>query len=113
MNLSTLLSGSCTGTAAALGDAAAAALLVHVPGWTIVDGKLQRSFGFKNYYETMAFVNALAWLSHQQDHHPELVVNYKDCIARYNTHSAGGALSDNDFICAAKASALYAQRAAP
>jgi len=108
-----ILTDSCTQNAAALGEADIAALLVSIPGWSVVDGKLERRFGFTNYYETMAFVNALAWLSHQQDHHPELVVNYKDCVARYNTHSAGGALSANDFICAAKASAIYAQRAAP
>ena len=108
-----LLTDSCIDNAAALGEAEIATLLASVPGWRVADGKLERRFGFKNYYDTMAFVNALAWLSHQQDHHPELVVNYKECVARYNTHSAGGALSANDFLCAAKASALYAQRAAP
>jgi 4a-hydroxytetrahydrobiopterin dehydratase len=54
----------------------------------------------------MAFVNALAFVSHAEDHHPEMTVTYKNCIVRYDTHSAHG-LSDNDFICAAKASALY------
>ena len=107
----TLLHDSCTANAGALDDAGIAALLPQAPGWSVVDGQLQRSFGFKNYYETIAFVNALAWLSHQQDHHPELVVSYKECVARYVTHSAGAALSANDFICAARASALYAQRA--
>ncbi|MDQ1815142.1 4a-hydroxytetrahydrobiopterin dehydratase [Massilia sp. CCM 9210] len=105
-----LLTRTCGANAAALDAGAIAALLPQVPGWTIADGKLQRSFNFKNYYDTMAFVNALAWISHHQDHHPELTVTYKECAVRYNTHSAGGALSDNDFICAAKASALYDQR---
>ena len=108
-----LLNGACNANATALPDADVAALMTHIPGWKQVNGQLERSFAFKNYYETMAFVNALAWLSHQQDHHPELVVNYNSCVARYTTHSAGSALSSNDFLCAAKASALYAQRAAP
>lgn len=108
-----LLNGACKGNAAALPDADVAAMLAHVPGWQEVNGQLERSFAFKNYYETMAFVNALAWLSHQQDHHPELVVNYNSCVARYTTHSAGARLTDNDFICAARASALYSQRTAP
>ncbi len=107
-----LLNGACTADAAALPDADLPALLARVPGWTQVDGQLERRFAFKNYYETMAFVNALAWLSHQQDHHPELVVNYNHCVARYTTHSAGATLTRNDFVCAAKASALYAQRTA-
>ncbi|MCE3604799.1 4a-hydroxytetrahydrobiopterin dehydratase [Massilia sp. P8910] len=104
-----LLTQSCRADAAALAPDAIAAL-PQVPGWSIADGKLLRSFTFKNYYDTMAFVNALAWISHHQDHHPELTVTYKECAVRYNTHSAGGALSDNDFICAAKANALFDQR---
>ena len=47
---------------------------------------------------TIAFVNALAWVSHQQDHHPDLMVSYKLCAVSYTTHSAGGELSHNDFI---------------
>ena len=97
--------------APALDAGAIAALLPQVLGWSAADGKLQRSFGFKNYYETIAFVNALAWISHQQDHHPSLLVSYKLCGVSYTTHSADGELSENDFICAAKVSALYVQRA--
>jgi 4a-hydroxytetrahydrobiopterin dehydratase len=49
----------------------------------------------------MAFVNAVAWVSHRQDHHPELKIGYKDCLVSYLTHAIDG-LSENDFICAAK-----------
>ena len=107
----TLISKNCTPNAPALSDDAAGALLPQAPGWAVIDGRLQSSFAFRNYYETIAFVNALAWVSHQQDHHPELMVNYKLCAVSYTTHSAGGELSENDFICAAKVSALYVQRA--
>ena len=107
----TLLSKHCTQDAPALSQDAIHSLLPQVPGWAVIDGKLQSSFTFKNYYETMAFVNAMAWVSHQEDHHPELIVTYKLCAVAYTTHSAGGELSENDFICAAKVSALYVQRA--
>lgn len=70
-----------------------------------------REFRFDNYYATMAFVNAVAWIAHQQDHHPELTVGYNRCIVRYVTHSANG-ISLNDFICAAKIDALTAQQQA-
>ncbi|UGQ47751.1 4a-hydroxytetrahydrobiopterin dehydratase [Massilia endophytica] len=83
----------------------AAALAALLDGWTIEGGRLVRRFGFANYYETMAFVNALAYIAHNEDHHPELVVGYKTCEVRYDTHSVKG-LSLNDFICAAKADAL-------
>ena len=108
-----LISKNCTANAAALTAPAIDALLPQVPGWAVIDGTLQSSFSFANYYETMAFVNAMAWVSHQQDHHPDLTVSYKLCGVRYSTHSAAGELSENDFICAAKVSALYVQRTAP
>jgi 4a-hydroxytetrahydrobiopterin dehydratase len=107
----TLISKNCTANAPALAPDAIGALLGQVPGWAVIDGALQSSFSFRNYYETIAFVNAMAWVSHQQDHHPDLMVSYKLCAVSYTTHSAAGALSENDFICAAKVSALYVQRA--
>ena len=67
--------------------------------------EIQRSFKFKNYYQTIAFVNALAWVAHQEDHHPDLEVSYNRCVVHYSTHSIGG-ISENDFICAAKIDAL-------
>ena len=67
--------------------------------------EMQRSFRFKNFYETIAFVNALAWIAHQQDHHPDLEVGYNRCLVRYSTHSVSG-LSENDFICAARIDTL-------
>ena len=92
-----------------------ARMLPLVPGWAVQDGKLQRAFSFKDHYETLAFVNALAWVSHAEDHHPELTVTYNRCVVRYDTHSVNegkGGLSGNDFICAAKVDALYDQRVA-
>ena len=76
-------------------------LLAEIPGWQQVGSEITKTFQFKNYYETMAFVNATAWISHREDHHPDLEVGYNKCKVRYSTHSVGG-LSDNDFICAAK-----------
>ena len=81
-------------------------LLVEVPGWVLRAGQeVARAFSFKNYYETMAFVNAVAWIAHTEDHHPDMEVGYNKCVVKYSTHSVGG-LSENDFICAAKVNAL-------
>lgn len=90
-----------------LGQARINELLPQVPGWKLVeDGQaLQRTFPFKDYHHTMAFVNALAFIAHREDHHPDLEVHYDRAVVRYSTHDVGG-LSENDFICAAKASAL-------
>jgi 4a-hydroxytetrahydrobiopterin dehydratase len=75
--------------------------------WSIAaDGKeISRTYRFKNYYQTMAFVNALAWIAHAEDHHPDIEVGYNRCHVRYSTHAIGG-LSENDFICAARVDAL-------
>ena len=80
-------------------------LLGHAQGWEVEGGRLTRVFEFPDHYQTMAFVNAVAWVSHREDHHPELVVGYRTCAVRYATHSIGG-LSENDFICAAKVDRL-------
>ena len=84
----------------------AARLLKQVSGWTLSDGAIAKSYSFKNHYETMAFVNAVAWISHREDHHPDMSVGYNACRVAYMTHAIGG-LSENDFICAAKVDALF------
>ena len=81
-------------------------LLKQVPGWALEDGAIAKSYSFKNHYETMAFVNAVAWISHREDHHPDLSVGYNTCRIAYVTHAING-LSENDFICAAKVDALF------
>jgi len=96
----------CEGGVAPYNEQQAKEMLKQLKAWIIEDGKLVKLYPFKNYYETMAFVNALAWISHREDHHPDLQVGYNKCRVEYSTHAIGG-LSENDFICAAKADALY------
>lgn len=86
------------------------AQLGEIPGWELSDDgrELRREFGFRNYYETMAFVNAMAWIAHREDHHPDIEVGYRRCLVRFSTHAIGG-LSDNDLICAAKVNALLGE----
>ena len=82
-------------------------LLRQLDGWSLEDGggEIRKRFVFANFHETMAFVNAVAWIAHQEDHHPDLEVGYNRCTVRYSTHAVKG-LSENDFICAAKIDAL-------
>jgi 4a-hydroxytetrahydrobiopterin dehydratase len=81
--------------------------LARVAQWALLDGAIEKAYTFANFHETMAFVNALAWVAHAEDHHPDLRLSYNRCVVRYNTHSVGG-ISINDFICAAKVDALLA-----
>ena len=98
---------ACAPGASSLSREQAQSLLAHTPGWSLNDAatSIERSYRFGNYYETMAFVNALAWVAHREDHHPDIEVGYNRCHVRYSTHSVNG-LSENDFICAAKINRL-------
>ncbi|OGT04400.1 MAG: 4a-hydroxytetrahydrobiopterin dehydratase [Gallionellales bacterium RBG_16_57_15] len=80
-------------------------LLQQLEGWQQYDRLISKTYHFKDYYQTIAFVNAIAWMSHREDHHPELTVTYSSCHVEYSTHAIHG-LSENDFICAAKVNAL-------
>jgi len=81
--------------------------LEHTEGWEINEDAtaISRTYRFNNYYQTLAFVNAVAWIAHQENHHPTLTVDYNRCHVLYSTHAIKG-LSENDFICAAKVNAL-------
>ncbi|MDO9449522.1 MAG: 4a-hydroxytetrahydrobiopterin dehydratase [Rugosibacter sp.] len=99
----------CEGGILALDTNAAEQLLAKLSGWALeMDSppRIFKSYRFKTYHETMAFVNATAWVSHREGHHPDLTVSYNACKVSYTTHATGG-LSDNDFICAAKIDALF------
>jgi 4a-hydroxytetrahydrobiopterin dehydratase len=74
-------------------------------GWQRIDGALQKTWSFPDFHHTMAFVNALAWVAHREDHHPDLSVHYGRCVVRYSTHDAGG-ITARDFACAAMIDAL-------
>lgn len=97
---------SCEGGSTPYTDAEAREMLRSLKGWIIENNTLVKVYPFANYYQTMAFVNALAWISHREDHHPDLTVAYNKCRVAYSTHAIEG-LSENDFICAAKCDALY------
>jgi len=85
--------------------------LARLQGWQLAgdgaDVAIEKTFAFADYFETIAFVNALAWIAHRQDHHPDLSVHYNRCVVRFNTHDVGG-ISATDFDCAAQADALVA-----
>ena len=76
-------------------------------GWRLIDGALEKSFSFKNFHQTMGFVNALAFIANTENHHPDLQVSFGRCTVRFNTHDVNG-ISVSDFFCASKVDALLA-----
>lgn len=100
----------CEGGSKPLSDEQADALRKQLaPRWHLLEGhrKLRATFEFKNYFRTIAFVNAVAYIAIDEDHHPDISFGYKTCTIDYWTHAVGG-LSENDFICAAKIDRLVA-----
>jgi 4a-hydroxytetrahydrobiopterin dehydratase len=83
------------------------ALLATLPGWRREGERLVRAFTFPDFHATMAFVNAVAGIAHDEDHHPDLAVSYSRCIVAYATHDAGG-ITRNDLVCAARVARLVA-----
>lgn len=90
-----------------LSDSEIALQLKNLPEWSFDADKkrIEKQFTFKGYYQVMAFVNAIAWIAHQEKHHPDLQVSYNRVIVQYQTHEAGG-VTKNDLICARKVEAL-------
>ena len=85
------------------------ARLATAPGWRLsgdgADVAIEKAFDFPDYHEVIAFVNAVAFIAHRHDHHPDLSVHYARCVVRYATHDVKG-LSATDFECAAQVDAL-------
>jgi 4a-hydroxytetrahydrobiopterin dehydratase len=85
--------------------------LADVPGWKLsgdgADVAIEKTYTFADYYETISFVNALAFVANALDHHPDLSVHYNRCVVRFSTHALKG-ISDTDFECAARTDALLA-----
>jgi 4a-hydroxytetrahydrobiopterin dehydratase len=90
-----------------LEDAEIAERLATLPGWRVVDGALHKPFAFADFHRTMAFVNAVAWIAHGMDHHPDMQVGYNRCVLVWSTHSAGG-ITALDFAAAQAVEALGA-----
>jgi 4a-hydroxytetrahydrobiopterin dehydratase len=102
---------ACEGGVSPLTRKEAEFLLKKISGWELNEQgtEIHRVLAFKNYYHTIAFVNALAYIANIENHHPDLEVSYNRCVVRYSTHAISG-LSENDFICAAKTDALVAMK---
>lgn len=101
--LSSIRCVGCEGGIPALSKEEAKELMPQISKWQLSDDckSITRKFAFKNFYLTMAFVNAVAWVANQENHHPDLEVGYNYCNIKFFTHAVNG-LTKNDFICAAK-----------
>ena len=78
--------------------------LAKVKNWSLItDGehKIRRQFTFKDFKGSIRFVNKIADIAEQEQHHPDIYIFYNNVQIDLFTHAAGG-LSENDFIVASK-----------
>jgi len=100
-----LLAMHCTPQKSAMTDSQIAAHLSALDGWSLQNGAIEKDFQLRDFHQVMDFVNGVAVIVNEQDHHPEMTLGYKHCLIRFHTHSMNegrGGISVNDFICAAK-----------
>ena len=96
---------ACEGGVEPMSDKDIDIMLDSLDSWEYKNGKLTKIWILKNHYQAISFVNAIAWISHQENHHPYITVGFKDVKVEYWTHAIDG-ISENDFICAAKVDQL-------
>ncbi len=106
-HLARLAAEPCTADASPAEPAVLAEGLQALRDWRVEQDCLCKRFAFADFRETIAFVNACAWIAERADHHPELRVDFAVCEVRYSTHSAK-AITRNDLICAARIERLVA-----
>jgi 4a-hydroxytetrahydrobiopterin dehydratase len=97
----------CKSGAPKLADDALAKHLATLTGWSHTGSRLEKTYAFADFHETIGFVNALAWIANREDHHPDLTVSYNRCVVAWSTHDAGG-VTENDVVCAARSDRLLA-----
>ena len=97
----------CEGGIAPMDREQAEAYLAELEGWELsADGKMiNKRFEFRGFFRTMSFINAMAWVVNQENHHPDFSAGYNFCEVGFTTHAIDG-LSENDFICATRVEAL-------
>jgi len=93
----------CEGGIPPLHEAQVARLLHQLSGWQVEgDKKIWKEFSFKHFMAAVDFINRIALVAEEENHHPNLLLhNYKKLRVELSTHAIGG-LSENDFIMAAK-----------
>lgn len=77
------------------------------PEWKLGEGSISRRFTFRDFKESMAFVNKVAEIAEREWHHPDITIFFNTVDIKLSTHSIKG-LSRNDFILAAKIDAISA-----
>ena len=107
-----LLKGSCEACridAPKVTNSEIESLMPQIPSWSILENdaikRLVCSFAFLDYDQTVNFANSVTKLAEEEDHHPEIIIEWGKVTVSWWSHKIKG-LHMNDFICAAKTDEL-------
>ena len=82
------------------------AWLKKLPEWELEKKHIERLFEFDEFVQAIDFVNSVAEIAEEEEHHPEIDIRYNKVLLTLSTHSEGG-LTDRDFEVAEKFDNLY------
>ncbi len=86
------------------------AVMPRLTGWKLVRNKLIRTFEFKDFVQSLSFVNSLVAYFETADHHPDVQIAYREVTFELTTHDSGGKVTDRDVAVAKKISSEYRAR---
>ena len=95
---------ACRIDASLVSDDEVSILINEIEGWDVIDDgvkKLKKEFSFSNYSDSVDFSNKVADMAEQEDHHPQIILEWGKVTVIWWSHKIKG-LHKNDFICAAK-----------
>lgn len=79
--------------------------LKGLDGWERKDNQISKKFTNKDFVGALGFVTRVAVLAEKADHHPDILIEYKNVTLTLSTHSEGG-LTEKDFKLAGEIEAL-------
>jgi 4a-hydroxytetrahydrobiopterin dehydratase len=75
--------------------------LVDLHEWKFEENEIRKKFEFPNFVRAMEFVNTVAGLAEQANHHPDIDIRWNKVTLSLSTHSEGG-ITDKDIALAEK-----------
>jgi 4a-hydroxytetrahydrobiopterin dehydratase len=76
-------------------------LMKRVPEWETDNKSIERTFEFDDFTQAIDFVNSVAEIAEEEDHHPDIDIRWNKVRLNLSTHSEGG-LTELDFQLARK-----------
>ncbi len=81
----------------------------NLPGWKFADNKISKEFEFKDFMDSLSFVNKMAPIFEANDHHPDTHIMYSKILFELQRFDAGGKVTDRDLFIAGEIEKAYAQ----